>query len=311
LVTFVYGHSVFADHDTGLGHPECQERAVIAANDVDGLSNIKLINGKAVSIDELIRVHEEKYLSWLKNNAPASGSFQVDADTIMSPHTYDAMMIASGSGIMAVDAVMKGVAENAFVGARPPGHHANSTHAMGFCFINNVAVAAEYARHKYGLKRVAILDFDVHHGNGTEDIFKSLKGLFYGSSHQYPAFPGTGLNSYIDDHVTIINVPMAPGSGSLAFRQAWDKTLLPELDDYKPELIIISAGFDAHIDDPLAQIKLKTDDYSWITRRIMDRAFTHCHGRVISLLEGGYSLPALHASIRTHVHTLATYLAQP
>jgi len=309
MTTFVYSHSIFADHDTGIGHPECQDRAVIAAKAVDGLTNTQILKGEAVNNEALIRVHNEKYLSWLKSIAPVTGYVHVDADSIMSPHSYDAMMIAAGAGIMAVDAVMKGVAKNAFIGARPPGHHANSTHAMGFCFINNVAVAAEYARYKYGLKRVAVLDFDVHHGNGTEDIFRSLKGLFYGSSHQHPAFPGTGLNSYIDENVSIINVPMAPGSGTLAFRQAWDKTIFPELNIYQPDLILVSAGFDAHIDDPLAQINLKTDDYIWITERIMDRAHIHCQGRIISLLEGGYNLPALHASIRAHVQTLATYQA--
>jgi len=306
MTTFFYQHNTFQFHDPGPGHPECRDRATAAVKAVEGLKNIEtVIADKKASDQDLSRIHDESYVKWLNDIDVVSGYVRVDADTVLSPSSKQAMFHAAGAGIMAVDAVMAGHCNTAFTGVRPPGHHAGPNQAMGFCFINNVAVAVEYARHEYGLKRVAVLDFDVHHGNGTEDIFKLSNGLFYASSHQHPAFPGTGFRSRFDENVTIINAPLPPGSGSGEFRDAWDKNIFPELERYQPEFIMISAGFDAHVRDPLAQLCLGTVDYRWITERIMAMAGKYCQGRVVSFLEGGYDLLALEQSIRTHVNTLS------
>jgi acetoin utilization deacetylase AcuC-like enzyme len=228
----------------------------------------------------------------------------LDPDTILSPASGEAARRASGGAVAAVNAVITKKTDNAFCAVRPPGHHAESSQAMGFCLFNSAAIAAFYARVTHGLERVAVIDFDVHHGNGTQHSFENEPGLFYGSSHQFPAYPGTGLESDTGIAKNICNMPLSPGSGSSEFRSAYQDIILPALWHFKPEFIIISAGFDAHARDPLADLNLQTIDYAWVTRELMDVANDCCEGRVVSLLEGGYDLDALRDSAVTHVKTL-------
>jgi acetoin utilization deacetylase AcuC-like enzyme len=227
----------------------------------------------------------------------------LDADTIMSTGSREAALRAAGGAVMAVDAVMEGWAKQVFVAARPPGHHAERDRPMGFCLFANAAIAARHAQARWGLSRVAVVDFDVHHGNGTQDIFQADPTLFYASSHQYPCYPGTG--SAEERGVgNIVNAPLPPGSGSAAFREAWEVLILPALEAFQPELLVISAGFDAHKADPLAQLRLEASDFAWLTGELMRLARAQCQGRVVSLLEGGYDLDALAESAAAHVRAL-------
>jgi acetoin utilization deacetylase AcuC-like enzyme len=228
----------------------------------------------------------------------------LDGDTLMSEGTAEAALRAAGAAVMAVDAVKEGWARSAFAAIRPPGHHAEAQRPMGFCFFNNAAVAALHARTRWGVQRVAVVDFDVHHGNGTQDIFAADKDLFYASTHQSPCYPGTGDAWDRGSANNILNVPLRPGDGSEAFRAAWERDIIPELDRFAPGLLIISAGFDAHKADPLAQLRLETADYGWITDELVHLAERHCGGRVVSVLEGGYDLHALAASAAAHVRAL-------
>jgi acetoin utilization deacetylase AcuC-like enzyme len=211
---------------------------------------------------------------------------------------------AAGGAVAAVDAVMEGWARAAFAAVRPPGHHAEPARPMGFCLFNNAAVAAAHARSRWGIERVAVVDFDVHHGNGTQAMFAADPGLFYASSHQHPCYPGTGAASERGSANNIVNAPLQPGSDGAAFRSAWSNIILPELDRFAPGLLIVSAGFDAHKSDPLAQLRLETADYAWITQELTRVAAMHCGGRIVSVLEGGYDLTALAASAATHVRCL-------
>jgi acetoin utilization deacetylase AcuC-like enzyme len=229
---------------------------------------------------------------------------QIDADTVMSPGTYEAVLRGVGAAVAAVDGVMTGQAANAFSAMRPPGHHAERTQAMGFCFFNNAAIAARHAQTAHGAERVAIVDWDVHHGNGSQDIFWSDATVMYCSTHQMPLYPGTGAPSERGEHNTIVNAPMRPGSGSDIFRDAFESALLPRLDDFRPDLIVISAGFDAHTRDPLANINLTEADFGWATKKLMELADRHAGGRVVSLLEGGYDLEGLARSVEAHLDAL-------
>ena len=229
---------------------------------------------------------------------------QLDGDTAMCAGSAEAALRAAGGAVAAVDAVMEGWARAAFAAVRPPGHHAEPSRPMGFCLFANAAIAAEHARTRWGLGRVAVVDFDVHHGNGTQAIFASRPGLFYASSHQYPCYPGTGHKWEHGVADNIVNAPLAPGSGSAAFRSAWSDTIFPALDEFAPELLIVSAGFDAHKADPLAQLRLETGDFAWITGELVAMAGRHCGGRIVSVLEGGYELSALAASVAAHVRAL-------
>ena len=228
----------------------------------------------------------------------------LDPDTVFSSGTIDAALRGAGGAIDAVDVVMSGKANSAFVAVRPPGHHAEPAQAMGFCLFNNVAVAAHHARDKWGLKRIAVADFDVHHGNGTQAAFLNDPDLFFASSHQSPCYPDTGRPEERGAANNILNVPLLPGSGSAEFRAAWSDILIPALDTFAPELLILSAGFDAHRDDPLAQLQLGTEDFVWITKELASVASRHCRGRIVSVLEGGYDLPALAESAAAHVAAL-------
>ena len=306
MTTLLYSHPICIEHDPGPGHPESPDRlrAVMAGLREDEFKALDRQEAPMIDLKEVEQVHKPFYIEQIFENMPKKGQVYLDPDTGMSPASGEAAKRAAGAACDAVDKVMKGKAANAFCAIRPPGHHAESTRAMGFCLFNSVAIAAMHARARHGLKRVAVVDFDVHHGNGTQHTFEHDPGLFYGSSHQWPAYPGTGLESETGEHDNICNLQLAPGEGSDTFRKGYKARILPALRRFKPELLLISAGFDAHYRDPLAQIQLQTDDYRWVTEELMAVADETAGGKVVSLLEGGYNLEALSESVQTHVRTL-------
>jgi acetoin utilization deacetylase AcuC-like enzyme len=301
----LYTHPICLQHDPGLGHAEAPARlrAVLDALDHDRFAALDRIEAPRATREQLARVHDADYIDRILASAPAEGTLRLDEDTLMSPASAEAALRAAGAAVAAVDAVMHGDGERAFCAVRPPGHHATRDQAMGFCLFNNVAVAAAHAIAVHGLKRVAIADFDVHHGNGTQAIFEQEPRVLFISSHQSPLYPGSGSE---DERGVgnIVNAPLSPGDGSYAFRELWDGALLPRLAAFRPQLLLISAGFDAHRDDPLADIRLGSEDYAWITERLVDVASAHAKGRVVSCLEGGYNLRALAASASAHVQSL-------
>jgi acetoin utilization deacetylase AcuC-like enzyme len=252
----------------------------------------------------LERCHPQAYIQAIKESCPASGIVQLDADTWLSPGSWEAMLRGAGAATHAVDQVMSGRVRNAFAAIRPPGHHAEQQTAMGFCFFNNAAIAARHAQAVHGIERVAIIDWDVHHGNGTQDIFWSDPSVLYVSTHEMPLYPGTGAADETGAFGTILNVPMQAGDGSEAFRAAFDDVVLPRLHEFRPDFLIISAGFDAHRDDPLGNLQLDEADFTWATRQLMALADVHAHGRIVSVLEGGYDLKGLALSVAAHVEAL-------
>jgi acetoin utilization deacetylase AcuC-like enzyme len=299
-------HPACLGHDTGPWHPECADRlrAVLRALETEEFFPLLREMAPEATEEQLARVHPMAYIAEMLAIRPEEGQHvQLDADTLMSAGSAEAALRAAGGAVMAVDAVMEGWARSAFAAVRPPGHHAARDKPMGFCLFSNAAIAARHAQARWGVGRVAVVDFDVHHGNGTQDIFARDPTLFYVSSHQFPCFPDTG--SPDEKGVgNIVNFGLPPGSGSKAFRAAWDGTLLPALDAWAPELMIISAGFDAHKADPLAQLRVETEDFAWLTGRLVDLARTHSNGRLVSVLEGGYDLMALAAATAAHVRAL-------
>jgi acetoin utilization deacetylase AcuC-like enzyme len=306
MTTLLLTHPACLDHVTPPGHPECADR-LRAVNEV--LSEARfdvLARGEAPEgdLDLVTLCHNEHYVTELRHVAPTSGMVYVDGDTSMSPGTWEAVMRGVGGAVAATDAVMSGKHPNAFVAVRPPGHHAEINRPMGFCFFDNVAIAARHAQRKYGIGRAAIVDFDVHHGNGTQDIFWADKSVMYCSTHQMPLFPGTGAPGERGDHDTIVNAPLASEDGSRQFRAAFENVILPQLTKFAPELIVISAGFDAHYRDPLASLNLRAEDFGWVTRKLMDLADTSAGGRIVSVLEGGYDLQGLKESVAAHVTAL-------
>ncbi len=299
-------HPACLEHDTGPWHPERPDRLrrVLQALEHPHFSTLLRDLAPLATEEQLLRVHPPEYVQGILSVSPEPGQrVALDADTIMSTGSREAALRAAGGAVMAVDAVMEGWAKQVFVAARPPGHHAERDRPMGFCLFANAAIAARHAQARWGLSRVAVVDFDVHHGNGTQDIFQADPTLFYASSHQYPCYPGTG--SAEERGVgNIVNAPLPPGSGGPAFREAWEVLILPALEAFQPELLIISAGFDAHKADPLAQLRLEAADFGWLTGELMRLARTQCQGRVVSLLEGGYDLDALAESAAVHVRAL-------
>jgi acetoin utilization deacetylase AcuC-like enzyme len=255
-------------------------------------------------MESLILAHTEDYVVRIRDICPREGLVRIDEDTIMSPGTYGAASRGAGGAVKAVDEVMSGHASNAFVAMRPPGHHAERVRAMGFCFFNNAAIAARHAQTRYGAERVAIFDWDVHHGNGTQDIFWSDASVLYCSTHEAPLYPGTGAVSETGDHGTIVNAPLNAGDGSEAFREALEAVVLPRMEAFGPDLIVISAGFDAHWRDPLASLNLMESDFAWATQKLMAIADRRCGGRIVSLLEGGYDLEGLSKSVAFHLDAL-------
>ena len=306
MTTALITHPACLDHDTGPFHPERPDRLrrVLQALEHPRFATLLRDLAPQATEDQLALAHPPEYVRAILDISPEPGQrINLDADTVMSPGSREAALRAAGGAVMAVDAIMQGWARQVFVAARPPGHHAERNRPMGFCLFANAAIAARHAQAKYGLARVAVVDFDVHHGNGTQDIFQADPTLFYASSHQFPCYPGTGDASERGVG-NIVNAPLPPGTGSARFRAAWDSIILPELDRFAPNLLIVSAGFDAHMADPLAQLRLEAADFAWLTTRLMDLARTHCEGRIVSLLEGGYDLDALAESAAAHVGAL-------
>jgi acetoin utilization deacetylase AcuC-like enzyme len=255
--------------------------------------------------EQLTLVHPARIVDAILAIRPEEGDVtNIDADTAMSAGSAEAALRAAGAGVLGVDLVMRGTVDNAFAAVRPPGHHAEPSRPMGFCLFNNAGIAAQYARVAHGLKRVAVVDFDVHHGNGTQALFSQIPELFYASTHQSPFYPGTGDVWERGIANNILNIPLRARDGSAAFRDAWGGTIIPELEAFSPELLVISAGFDAHREDPLAQIRLETDDFAWITDALCAVARKHSSGRVVSMMEGGYDLESLAASAAAHVRGL-------
>ncbi len=306
MPTLLVHHPASLEHRTPLGHPERADRirAVERIFEQERFSHLVREQAPMAAAEALARAHPEAYLDMIRDAAPREGLVQIDPDTVMSPGTYEAVLRGAGGAVLAVDEVMRGKASNAFVAMRPPGHHAERTRAMGFCFFNNAAVAARHAQAAHGAERVAILDWDGHLGNGTQDIFWSDATVLYGSTHEMPLYPGTGARSERGEHGTIVNAPLRGGDGGEVFREAVEAAILPRIDAFGPDLIVISAGFDAHWRDPLASLNLTEADFEWATRRIMEIAERRCGGRVVSLLEGGYDLEGLAKSAAAHVDAL-------
>ncbi|WP_211306295.1 histone deacetylase family protein [Fulvimonas soli] len=301
----LYTHPACLAHDPGEGHVEtpARLRAVLRALDRDRFAALDRVEAPRATPEQLRRVHTAAHVERILGLAPAEGTVRLDEDTLMSPGSAEAALRAAGAAVAAVDAAMAGHGVRAFCAVRPPGHHATADRAMGFCLFNNVAVAAAHAIAAHGLRRVAIADFDVHHGNGTQAIFEREPRVLFVSSHQSPLYPGTGGEDErgVDN---VVNAPLAPGEGSHAFRELWEGALLPRLHAFRPQLVLVSAGFDAHRDDPLADLRLNGEDYAWITARLVRLADAHADGRLVSTLEGGYDLAALAASAAAHVEAL-------
>jgi acetoin utilization deacetylase AcuC-like enzyme len=306
MTTLLYAHPSFAAHETPRGHPEHGGRvqAIEKALEADEFATLVRREAPKASPRALERVHPKKHVDAIVAVAPREGLVQLDPDTFMGPTSLEAALRAAGAGVAAVDAIFAGEATNAFVACRPPGHHATPDRAMGFCLFNNVAVAAMHARAAHGARRIAVVDFDVHHGNGTEVAFWHDEGAFFASSHQWPQYPGTGRESDRGAYDNIVNAPLPGGSGSEAFRKAWSERLLPALAEFRPDFIGVSAGFDAHRADPIGGLALVEDDYAWVTAEIVSVARSACRSRLVSFLEGGYDLAALAASGAAHVRVL-------
>lgn len=300
-------HEACLDHDMGPHHPEHPDRlrVVMEALTTAEFAGLQRAEAPEATLDQLSRPHPRRYVEAILAIRPDLGEVaQLDADTAMGAGSAEAASRAAGGACAGVDSVMGGAVDRAFVAVRPPGHHAEAQRPMGFCLFNNVAVAAHHARARWGIRRVAVVDFDVHHGNGTQAIFWADADLFYASSHQSPCYPGTGEVFERGVAGNIVNAPLRPRSDGAAFRAAWSGAILPALDRFAPELLIISAGFDAHRDDPLAQLRVETEDFAWLTHQLITIARRHCAGRVVSVLEGGYDLDALADSAAAHVRAL-------
>ena len=305
MTTRLYSHPIYAEHLVPAGHPERPDRMkavaeALSGEDFDSLDRVTSPLGR---VDDILLAHPEDYLRRVEYSMPEEGIVRIDADTAASPKSWEAALTAFGAATAAVDDVLEGRVDNVFVAARPPGHHAEKNRAMGFCLFNNAAIAARHAQRVHGVERVAIVDWDVHHGNGTQDIFWSDPTVLYCSTHQMPLYPGTGAKDETGAG-NIVNAPLSPGSGGGEFREAFQSRVLPALENFRPDLLIISAGFDAHWRDPLAEIELDENDFDWATGKLMDLAGRHSGNRVVSLLEGGYDLTGLGASVAAHVKRL-------
>ncbi|WP_105984188.1 MULTISPECIES: histone deacetylase family protein [unclassified Brucella] len=309
----LYWHPIYLEHLTPPGHPERPDRIRALMSELEGPDFYRLDRVEAPHAGEaaILLAHPEEHLEAVRSKIPepvedgeaSQPIVKLDGDTYVSPKSMDAALTAIGAAMAAVDDVMSGAADNVFVASRPPGHHAERSGAMGLCVFNNIAIAARHAQRHHGLERIAIVDWDVHHGNGTQDIFKDDPGVMFCSTHQFPFYPGSG-----DKHETgvgnIVNAPLSPNTGSREFREAFNSRILPALDNFRPDLILISAGFDAHFRDPLAEINLDESDFDWATGKLMERAERFCDHRLVSVLEGGYDLEGLSQSASVHITRL-------
>jgi len=305
MATAFISHSHCRKHEMGAYHPECPERLDAIEDQLIASSvgqHLARYDAPLASDEELARVHPIDYVRAIRDAAPEEGTVHLDPDTAMNPHSLRAALRAAGAAVLATDLVMRGEAETAFCSVRPPGHHACRARPMGFCIFNNVAIAARHARFAHGAQRVAIIDFDVHHGNGTEDIFQNDAHVLMASTFQHPFYPYSGTD---DPAPNMVNVPLAAGAGSREFREAVLESWLPALDGFKPQLVLFSAGFDAHAEDDMAMLRLSDADYAWVTHQVKGVADRHAQGRIVSLLEGGYALSALGRSVVQHVRVLA------
>lgn len=305
MSSLLLSHPEWLQHDTGAGHPESAARliAIHAALDHPEFAVLTRRTAPLVKRQQLERVHTPRYIDALLDAVPVAGFRALDPDTILCPASGRAALYAAGAGCAAVDAVLSGAAANAFCAVRPPGHHAEASRAMGFCLFNNIAIAACHGLTAPGIGRVAIVDFDVHHGNGTQQRFAGEPTVLYASVHQHPHYPGTGLASETGVG-NLINVPLPAHSGGGVWREAWTTKVFPRLRTFHPHLLLVSAGFDGHRDDPLGDLMLDETDYAWITHRLCELAAECCHGRLVTVLEGGYQMAALAASVAAHVRAL-------
>jgi acetoin utilization deacetylase AcuC-like enzyme len=308
MTTALFTHDACLNHNPGRGHPESPERlrAVLRALEGEAFERLARLPAPPATREQLLRIHPDLHVDRVMQAIPTYGHADIDADTIVSPGSGEAALRAAGAVCAAIDSVVAGEVRNAFCAVRPPGHHAEPDQAMGFCLFNNVAVGAAHARAVYGLQRIAIIDFDVHHGNGTQTIAYADRDIFYGSSHQWPLYPGTGSVREQGPNANVVNVCLPPRSSGAEFQSAMSRTLLPALDQFQPDLLLISAGFDAHTLDPLGGLNLTEADFHWITMQLLDIAWRHCGGRLVSVLEGGYHLEALATSSAAHVRALMT-----
>jgi acetoin utilization deacetylase AcuC-like enzyme len=304
--TLFLSHPACLDHQTPLGHPERADRLRAIEQALEDEKFQMLAREQApMAPGEIVALcHPMDYVDAIRNASPQEGMVQLDADTSMSPGSLEAALRAVGGGVRAVDEVMNGKAANAFVAVRPPGHHAEVARPMGFCLFNSAAIAARYAQKKHGAERVAVVDFDVHHGNGSQDIFWSDKSVMYCSTHEMPLYPGTGAITERGEFNTVVNAPLRAGDGGEQFKQAMEGVIFPRLREFKPDLLVISAGFDAHTRDPLANLNLVEADFAWVTKKLMEIADASAKGRIVSMLEGGYDLQGLSRSVAAHVTAL-------
>jgi acetoin utilization deacetylase AcuC-like enzyme len=308
MTTLLVTHPVFAEHLTDPGHPECPARieAVWAALATAGFDALIRMEAPLADRDDLTRVHPPAYVDALLARIPERGLWNLDADTIVSPRSGQAALHAAGAVVAAVDAVMAGTASNALCAVRPPGHHATAMQSGGFCIFNNIAIGGLAAQARHGLERIAVVDFDVHHGNGTQDILGDRDGFFFASTHQSPLYPFTGAAHETGRYSGVVNVPLSAGMGGPAFRVIFEDRILARLEAFAPQLILVSAGFDAHRADPLGGLGLDEQDFHWLARTIRGVAETCCNGRLVAVLEGGYDLPALRQSVAAFVKGLMT-----
>jgi acetoin utilization deacetylase AcuC-like enzyme len=306
MTTLLLTHPACLDHLTPAGHPERPDRlrAIAEALADDRFKPLKRAEAPRAELDTIALCHPMRYVEAIREATPQQGMVRLDADTSMSPGSYEAALRAAGGAVHAVDEIVGKRADNAFCAMRPPGHHTETARPMGFCLFNNGAIAARHAQKQHGIGRVAIIDFDVHHGNGSQEIFWSDASVMYCSTHEMPLYPGTGAASERGEHDNIVNAPLRAGDGGGKFREAFESRILPRLAAFAPELVVISAGFDAHMRDPLANLQLVEADYEWVTRKLMEVAQKSAQGRVVSVLEGGYDLQGLSQSVAAHVAAL-------
>jgi acetoin utilization deacetylase AcuC-like enzyme len=306
MTTLLVTHPACLDHLNPAGHPERPDRlrAIDRVLEDERFQTLVREQAPAATLDLITLCHPQDYVEEIRNANPSQGMVRLDADTAMSPGTFEAALRAIGGAAMATDEVMAGKIDNAFCAMRPPGHHAETVRPMGFCIFNTAAIIARHAQKKHGAERVAVVDFDVHHGNGTQEIFWSDPTVMYCSTHEMPLYPGTGARSERGLHDNIVNAPLRAGDGGEQFRAAFETAILPRALAFRPDLLVISAGFDAHMRDPLANLNLLEPDFAWATRKLMEVADASAGGRIVSVLEGGYDLQGLSRSVAAHVTAL-------